>query len=93
MAGGGLNMAEKEISIRVEDLSKMEIYCLACGLGVIIDWEKQHAFPQHCCGCNREFSESARNAMAAYQRFFQNAREAQRSKEYGVEVKFRVKAP
>jgi hypothetical protein len=70
----------------------MEVYCTACGLGIIIDWERRQAFSQHCCGCNREFSESGRNALAAYQKFYRNAREAQQNKESEIVFKFRIKA-
>ena len=91
MASGGIDMSEVEISICLPDLSRMEIYCLACGMGAIVDWEKQHAFPQRCCGCDKEFSETSRNAIVAYQRFYRSGTDAFENKERGIEVKFRIK--
>ncbi|MBI4459261.1 MAG: hypothetical protein HY648_04280 [Acidobacteria bacterium] len=79
-------MGEKEMTISFTELSRMEVYCPACGAGVILDWGQQHIFPDHCCVCNRQFSESARSAMAFFQRFFQKAKES------AMKFEFRVKA-
>lgn len=79
-------MGEKEISLSLDELNRMEVYC-KCGVGFIIDWNEKQAFPQLCSSCGHDISDLAKAAMAAYQRFYQQAKES------GLKFRLRVTAP
>ena len=79
-------MGEKEISIKYQELSRVEIYCGNCGAGVILDVTKQFSTPEQCPACLRQFPKATADALAAYTRFH---REAANS---GLTLQFRVKA-
>lgn len=78
-------MGEKEISLDLAELGRMELYC-KCGVGFLIDWDKERPFPQICYACGHDISDLAKSAMAAYQRFYQQAKDS------GLKFKFRVAA-
>lgn len=80
-------MGEKEISVDFSELGRVEIYCPHenCKVGLILEMPMIGAIPSSCPACQKEFSDHARTALAAYQRFFQNALDS------GMKIKFRVK--
>jgi len=41
-------MGEKEISIKYQELSRVEIYCGNCTAGVVLDVTKQFSTPEQC---------------------------------------------
>lgn len=78
-------MSEKEIAVRFEELSRFEVYCSQCGSSVVLDMNKSPTIPGHCPCCPAEFSESAKTALAAYQRFYRSATDGK------LNIQFRVK--
>lgn len=79
-------MGEKEISIKYQELRRLEIYCGNCGAGVLLDVTKQFSTPEQCPACLKQFAKGASEALAAYARFH---REAANS---ALTIQFRVKA-
>lgn len=82
-------MGDKELSINLSELGRVEIYCPNpdCKTGLILEMPMAVAVPLSCPACQKPFSDHARTALTAYQRFFQNAIDS------GVRFQFRVKVP
>ena len=81
-------MAEKEISIELSELKRMEIYCSSCETGVVFDVSSgDHAFGV-CAFCGAKFHDSVRTALIAYRDFFRAAVKSNMGRS-----QFRIKAP
>jgi len=65
-------MGDKEISIDVSELSRIEIQCQRCHTGFVISFNPEHdsRLPQFCC--NQELS-LARDAVTNYRNFYRSA--------------------
>lgn len=80
-------MGDKEIAIDLSELNRVEVYCPknGCGVGIVITMPNSSVLDA-CPSCHTAFPDHARTALAAYQRFFQNAVDS------NIKFQFRIKA-
>ena len=78
-------MGDKEISIDVSELGRIEIECPKCHTGFVISFNPDHdsRLPSYCC--NQELPSQARDAVTSYRRFYENALASK------IPFRFRVK--
>jgi hypothetical protein len=80
-------MGDKEISIDVSELNRLEICCPECHTGYVISFNPKDdsRLPAMCC--NQQICTLAQDAVTNYRRFFANATASK------MPFRFRVKAP
>jgi hypothetical protein len=68
-------MGDKEISIDVSELNRLEVQCPRCHTGFVISFDDpayDSRLP-HQCSCNENLSALALDAVTNYKRFFTSA--------------------
>jgi hypothetical protein len=84
-------MSEREIVISLDELNRLEIYCLACNAGISIDVASD-SIPSDCPACRKDFPHVLNQAVKGYRKFFTELREL--NNEQGKPLlKFRMKEP